>query len=62
VAARLRREFNADVEIVGGPYGHFQVLLDGGPVLDAGRLAALGVLPSSQRVVDVLREKLASDV
>ena len=60
MAARVKRELNADVEVVGGPYGQFQVLVDGAPVLDAGRLAALGVLPSSQRVLDVLREKLSN--
>jgi hypothetical protein len=58
VAARVKRELNVDVEVVGGPYGQFQVLVDGALVLDAGRLAALGVLPSSQRVVDLLQEKL----
>ena len=58
MAARARRELNADVDVIGGPYGKFQVLVDGVPVLDGGRLAALGVLPSSDEVVKVLREKL----
>ena len=70
MAARVRRELNAEVEVVGGPYGQFQVLVDalhqrlvrvlvdGAPVLDAGPLAALGVLPSARNVVDALRAKL----
>ena len=59
MAARVRRELNADVQVVGGPYGQFRILVDGELVFDAGRLAALGVLPSSKQVVDLLREKLA---
>jgi hypothetical protein len=59
VAARLRRELNVDVEVVGGPYGQFKVLLDGEPVLDGGPLAALGVLPSGRKVVEAVRAKLA---
>jgi len=51
---------NADVDVIGGPYGQFQVLVDGALVLDGGPFAALGILPSSQRVVDALREKLSS--
>lgn len=60
VAARVRRELNTDVEVVGGPYGQFQVCVDGLLVLEAGRLAALGVLPSSQQVVDAVRGKLSN--
>jgi len=58
VAARVRRELNADAEVVGAPYGQFEVLVDGVPVVTAGPLAALGILPSVQSVVDALREKL----
>lgn len=58
MAARVRRELNADVEVAGGPYGKFEVLLDGVQVLNAGPLAALGVLPSVQSVVDALRPRL----
>jgi hypothetical protein len=55
VAARLRRELNADVEVVGGPYGQFEVEVDGDVVLEGGPLAALGVLPSAQTVIDAVR-------
>jgi hypothetical protein len=55
VAARLRRELNADVEVVGGPYGQFKVEVDGNTVLEGGALAALGVLPSAQRVLEAVR-------
>ena len=45
--------------MVGGPYGQFKVLLDGEAVIEGGRLAALGVLPSGRTVVDALRASLA---
>jgi hypothetical protein len=58
VAARVRRELSADVHVIGGPYGQFQVLVDGALVLEAGPLAALGVLPSAREVIDALRGAL----
>ena len=59
VAARLRRELNAEVDLVGGPYGQFRVLIDGGTVVDGGAWAALGVLPSGRTVVDAVRARLS---
>lgn len=59
MAARLRRELNADVEVIGGPYGQFKVELDGTTVLEAGKLAMLGVLPSGQKVLEAVREYLS---
>ena len=58
VAARLRRELRADVEVVGGPYGQFTVDVDGNTVLKGGALAALGVLPSAQKVLEAVRAQL----
>jgi hypothetical protein len=58
VAARLRRELGSDVEMVKGRYGEFKVLVDGQTVVDAGALAALGVLPSGRRVVDAVKAQL----
>jgi hypothetical protein len=58
VAARLRRELDADVDLVGGPYGQFTVLVDGEIAVDGGAWAALGVLPSGRTVVEAVRRKL----
>ena len=58
VAARLRRELKSDVDMVKGRYGEFKVLVDGQTVVDAGALAALGVLPSGTKVVDAVKAKL----
>lgn len=55
MAAKVRRVFHADVEVVGAPYGHFEVLLDGELVLEGGPLAALGILPSASDVIEALR-------
>jgi hypothetical protein len=44
--------------MIHGRYGEFQVLVDGAPVVDGGALAALGVLPSRRKVVEVVRAHL----
>jgi hypothetical protein len=59
VAARLRRELRSEVEMVRGRYGEFKVLVDEETVIDAGALAALGILPSSRKVVAAVRAKLS---
>ena len=59
MAARLRRELRTDVDMVRGHYGEFKVLVDGDPIIDAGALAVLGVLPSGRKVVEAVREKLS---
>ena len=58
MAARIRRELKTDVDMVRGHYGEFQVLVDDEVVVDGGKLAALGVLPSGRRVVDAVRTRL----
>ena len=45
--------------MVRGHYGEFKVLVDGETVVDAGALAALGVLPSGRKVVSTVRQRLA---
>lgn len=59
VAARLRRELRAEVEMVRGRYGEFKVLVDGETVVDGGTFGALGILPSGRKVVDAVRTKLS---
>jgi hypothetical protein len=61
VAARLRRELHKEVEMVRGRYGEFKVLVDGETVVDAGALAALGVLPSGRKVLAAVRASLQND-
>jgi hypothetical protein len=59
VAARLRRELGIEAEMRKGPYGRFEVLVDGETVVDGGKLALLGVLPSARDIVATLRTRLA---
>ena len=59
VAARLRRELHADVDMERGRYGEFKVLVDGETVVDGGSLAVLGVLPSGRKVIEAVRLKLS---
>jgi hypothetical protein len=60
VAARLRRELQADVEMVKGRYGEFKVLVDEKTIVDAGSLAMVGILPSGRTVVEAVRARLGS--
>lgn len=59
MAARIRRELHTEVEMEKGKYGEFKVLVDGNTVIDGGAWAALGVLPSGQRVLDAVRAKVS---
>lgn len=60
MAARLRRELKTEVEMAHGRYGEFKVLLDDETVIEGGTLAALGVLPSGQKVVEAVRARLSA--
>ena len=46
--------------MVRGRYGEFKVLVDGKMVVDGGRLAALGVLPSGRSVLAAVRAALST--
>jgi hypothetical protein len=46
--------------MVHGRYGQFQVLVDDTVLIDGGALAMLGVLPSVQKVVQAVRERIRS--
>jgi len=59
VAARLRREFDTDVDMVHGRYGEFKVLVDGREVIDGDGMAAVGFLPSRRTIVDAVRARLS---
>jgi hypothetical protein len=48
------------VDTVHGRYGEFKVLVDGRIVIDAGALAAVGVLPSGRKVVETVRAALGA--
>jgi hypothetical protein len=41
--------------VVGGPYGQFNVDVDGKTVITGGSLAALGVLPSAEKILEAVR-------
>lgn len=45
--------------MIRGHYGEYKVLVDGATVVDGGKLAALGVLPSGRKVVEAVRATLA---
>ena len=60
MAARLRRELQADVDMIRGKYGEFKILVDGETVIDAGALAVVGVLPSGRKIVEAVRARLGS--
>jgi hypothetical protein len=60
VAARIRRDLHADVEMVHGKYGEFKVLVDGKIVVDGGALAFMGVLPSRREVLEAVQAKLSA--
>ena len=56
----MRRELATDVDLVRGPYGQFKVIVDGATIVDAGKWAALGVLPSGPEVVEAVRARFGT--
>lgn len=46
--------------MVHGRYGEYKVSVDGETVVDGGKLAILGVLPSGRDVVAAVRARLGS--
>jgi len=46
--------------MVHGRYGEFKVLVDGETVIDGGTLAFLGVLPTGEDIVAVVKDRLAT--
>jgi hypothetical protein len=60
VAARLRRELGIDVDAIHGHYGEYAVVGDGETVFNAGPLVMVGVMPSSRKIIEKVRDRLAS--
>jgi hypothetical protein len=47
--------------MVHGHYAEYKVLVDGQIVADGGALTALGVVPSSNKIVEAVRAKLTRE-
>ncbi len=60
MAARIRRELQTDVDMVRGHYGEFKILVDDELVIDAGKAAFLGVLPSTEKILKAIRARGSS--
>ena len=58
MAAQLGRALQIDVALIAGRYGEYKVLVDDDVVLDVGILSALGILPSSRKVIELVRRRL----
>jgi hypothetical protein len=58
VAAGLRRAIGVEIEQVAGNYGEFTVLVDGEPVIAAGALGFLGVLPGARAIRRAIEQQL----
>lgn len=52
----LRREMNADVDMIHGNYGEFKILVDGEVVSDAGPLSMIWIVPSNKTIVAAVRK------
>ena len=58
MAAGLKRKLGIEIEQVAGSYGEFTVLVDGEPVIEAGALGFLGVLPGSGAIRQAIERRL----
>jgi len=59
VAARIRRELNADVEMIHGHYGEFKVIVNGETIIDGGAKVVLGLMPSGNEIIEAVRQRLS---
>ena len=59
MAALLERKLGEPIERVHGSYGQFKIDVDGQEVVDAGLLAALGVVPSNATILEKVQAALA---
>ena len=46
------------MEMIHGNYAEYKVLVDEEVVVDGGALTALGIAPSSRKIVEVVRARL----
>lgn len=60
MAAKIRRELKTEVTMTHGHYGEFRILVDGQEAIAAGKLARLGVLPSTRKILAAVKARLAS--
>jgi len=58
VAAKIKRELKADVEMVHGRYGEFKVIADGETIIDGGSKVILGIMPSAKEIIEAVRMHL----
>jgi hypothetical protein len=58
VAARIRRELQAEVDMVRDRYGKFIVVVDGDTVIDGGSAAFLGVMSSGAKIMAAVQDRL----
>ena len=61
MAARIRRELNAAVEMVHGRYGEFKIIVDGETVLDGGTKVILGIMPPGDKIIEAVRQRLIGE-
>ena len=57
-AAQIRNDLGEKVELENGHYGEFKVFVDDEEVIDGGKLAFLGVLPSVAEVRDAVAARV----
>ena len=57
MAAKVRRELNAEVEMVHGRYGEFKVIADGETIIDGGTKVILGIMPSAKQIIEAVKQK-----
>ena len=48
------------MDAIHGRYGEYKVVVDGETIVDGGPLVILGVMPSARKIVETVRERLAS--
>jgi hypothetical protein len=60
VAARIRRQLGVEVRQIAGHYGEFTVLVGDDPLISAGPMGWMGVLPPTAEVVQAIKAAIGA--
>jgi hypothetical protein len=55
---KIKEELGVDVELIHGKYGEYKVLVDGEVVLNGGARVVMGLFPSIDSLVKVVRDRV----
>lgn len=57
MAKKIKKEMNAEVELIHGRYGEFKVAVNGETIINGGAKVILGIMPSAGEIITAIKAK-----